>query len=157
MTASICMNTAWPALTPVSDVSNMVMDVNENTYLGEGEYAKASAAQVSAAVKVAGAPAATGSSWEDVAAAVMSGHPSESPEGAAVTGVKADTGMHRISIICRMSKFDELKSALNELGVTGMTMSQVMGCGIQKGSEDPKNAIEARWSTPRSFPRSKLR
>jgi len=120
----------------VSDVSNMVMDVNENTYLGEGEYAKASAAQVSAAVKVAGAPAATGSSWEDVAAAVMSGHPSESPEGAAVTGVKADTGMHRISIICRMSKFDELKSALNELGVTGMTMSQVMGCGIQKGSEE---------------------
>ena len=100
----------------VSDVSNMVMDVNENTYLGEGEYAKASAAQVSAAVKVEGAPAA--------------------PEGAAVTGVKADTGMHRISIICRMSKFDELKSALNELGVTGMTMSQVMGCGIQKGSEE---------------------
>jgi Amt family ammonium transporter len=100
----------------VSDVSNMVMDVNENTYLGEVEYAKASAAQVSAAVKVEGAPAA--------------------PEGAAVTGVKADTGMHRISIICRMSKFDELKSALNELGVTGMTMSQVMGCGIQKGSEE---------------------
>jgi Amt family ammonium transporter len=25
---------------------------------------------------------------------------------------------------------------LNELGVTGMTMSQVMGCGIQKGSSD---------------------
>lgn len=44
--------------------------------------------------------------------------------------------MHRISIICRMSKFDELKHALNELGVTGMTMSQVMGCGIQKGSTE---------------------
>jgi Amt family ammonium transporter len=35
-----------------------------------------------------------------------------------------------------MSKFDTLKHALNELGVTGMTMSQVMGCGIQKGSEE---------------------
>ena len=45
-------------------------------------------------------------------------------------------GMHRLSIICRMSKFDELKQALNELGVTGMTMTQVMGCGIQKGSSE---------------------
>ena len=44
--------------------------------------------------------------------------------------------MHRLSIICRMSKFDELKQALNELGVTGMTMTQVMGCGIQKGSSE---------------------
>ena len=44
--------------------------------------------------------------------------------------------MHKISIICRLSKFDELKKALNELGVTGMTMTQVMGCGIQKGSTE---------------------
>ena len=44
--------------------------------------------------------------------------------------------MHKISIICRLSKFDELKKALNELGVTGMTMTQVMGCGIQKGSAE---------------------
>ena len=40
--------------------------------------------------------------------------------------------MHKVSIICRLSKFDELKKALNALGVTGMTMTQVMGCGIQK-------------------------
>ena len=110
----------------VSDVSNMVMDVNENTYLGEGEYAKASEAQVSAAVKVAGAPVAA-------VAAVAAG---ESAGSAVPAGHRAETGMHRVSIICRMSKFDELKHALNELGVTGMTMSQVMGCGIQKGSEE---------------------
>ena len=120
----------------VSDVSNMVMDVNENTYLGEGEFAKASEAQVGAAVKVAGTSAVSDSSWEDVAASIISDHPSKTSEAAAVPGFRADTGMHRISIICRMSKFDELKSALNELGVTGMTMSQVMGCGIQKGSEE---------------------
>ena len=50
--------------------------------------------------------------------------------------LRPHTGMHRLSIICRMSKFDELKQALNELGVTGMTMTQVMGCGIQKGSSE---------------------
>jgi Amt family ammonium transporter len=97
------------------------MDVNENTYLGEDEYAKASEAQISAAVKVAGTAASS---------AKESGSAAGSPV------LRADTGMHRVSIICRMSKFDELKHALNELGVTGMTMSQVMGCGIQKGSEE---------------------
>ena len=105
----------------VSDVSNMVMDVNENTYLGEDDYAKASAAQIGAAVKVAGTAAASAKESGSAAGSMM---------------LRADTGMHRVSIICRMSKFDELKHALNELGVTGMTMSQVMGCGIQKGSEE---------------------
>ena len=32
-----------------------------------------------------------------------------------------DTGMHKVSIIAKLSKFDQLKSALNDLGVTGMT------------------------------------
>ncbi|MCI6174745.1 MAG: P-II family nitrogen regulator [Clostridiales bacterium] len=44
--------------------------------------------------------------------------------------------MHKVSIICRLSKFDSLKKALNELGVSGMTMTQVMGCGIQKGTTE---------------------
>ena len=85
------------------------------------DYAKASAAQIGAAVKVAGTAAASAKESGSAAGSMM---------------LRADTGMHRVSIICRMSKFDELKHALNELGVTGMTMSQVMGCGIQKGSEE---------------------
>ena len=106
----------------VSDVTNMVMDVNENTDLGEGEYEKATAAQVAAAVKVEGAP--------------VTGVPAGAAAPAVGYAPRPHTGMHRLSIICRMSKFDELKTALNELGVTGMTMTQVMGCGIQKGSTE---------------------
>ena len=109
----------------VSDVTNMVMDVNENTDLGEGEYEKATAAQISAAVKVTAAPGTTG---------VVAGGGASA--GAAAAPSESDTGMHKVSIICRLSKFDELKHALNELGVTGMTMTQVMGCGIQKGSTE---------------------
>ena len=109
----------------VSDVTNMVMDVNENTDLGEGEYEKATAAQISAAVKVTAAPGTTG---------VVAGGGASA--GAAAAPFETDTGMHKVSIICRLSKFDELKHALNELGVTGMTMTQVMGCGIQKGSTE---------------------
>lgn len=41
--------------------------------------------------------------------------------------------MTKIDIITRPSKFDELKDALNDIGVTGMTVSQVLGCGMQKG------------------------
>lgn len=41
--------------------------------------------------------------------------------------------MTKIDIITRPAKFDELKEALNEIGITGMTVTQVLGCGIQKG------------------------
>ena len=93
----------------IADITNMDMDINDNTDLGEEDVTRASEVQQNAAVKVVQEPALIPS---------------------------LDTGMHKISIICRLSKFDELKKALNELGVTGMTMTQVMGCGIQKGSAE---------------------
>ncbi|MDR2439540.1 MAG: P-II family nitrogen regulator [Planctomycetaceae bacterium] len=39
-------------------------------------------------------------------------------------------------MICRQNKFDDLKSALNAIDITGMTVTQVMGCGMQKGSSE---------------------
>ena len=51
------------------------------------------------------------------------------------------TGMHKVSIICRLSKFDALKTSLNKLGVTGITMTQVMGCGIQKGAGEKYRGV----------------
>lgn len=39
----------------------------------------------------------------------------------------------KIDIITRKTKFEELKEALNEIGITGMTVSQVLGFGAQKG------------------------
>ncbi|MDF2596137.1 MAG: nitrogen regulatory protein [Clostridia bacterium] len=42
----------------------------------------------------------------------------------------------RVDIITRQSKFDELKDALNEIGITGMTVYQVLGCGNQKGKTE---------------------
>ncbi|SFL84932.1 P-II family nitrogen regulator [Pelosinus propionicus] len=41
--------------------------------------------------------------------------------------------MTKIDIITRPGKLEELKEALNAIGVTGMTVSQVFGCGLQKG------------------------
>lgn len=43
---------------------------------------------------------------------------------------------HKVVIITRQNKFDRLKAAMNEIGITGMTVSNVMGCGMQKGASE---------------------
>lgn len=99
----------------IMDISNtMTMDVNENTDLGESDYTKASDSQKNAAVKVVG---------EELVAA-------------------NPTGMYKVSILVKLSRYDKLRKALNELGVTGMTVTQVMGCGIQKGSGEKYRGAE---------------
>ena len=97
----------------IMDVSNtMTMDVNENTDLGTPEYAEASQAKKDAAVKV-------------------------------VSAIPKDaTGMYKVVIIAKLSRYDHLKKAMNNLGVTGMTCTQVMGCGIQKGSGERYRGAE---------------
>ncbi|MBP5660532.1 MAG: adenylate cyclase, partial [Lachnospiraceae bacterium] len=56
--------------------------------------------------------------------------------------VTPSTGMSKVVIIARLSKYDALKKAMNELGVTGMTVTQVMGCGIQKGAGEMYRGVE---------------
>ena len=92
----------------ITDVTDNTMEINENTDLGEDEYESATEAQVNAAVKVVKAE-----SVGDI-----------------------DTGIHKVSIVCRLNKFDKLKRELNALGVTGMTMYQVMGSGVQRGTSE---------------------
>ena len=97
----------------IMDVSNtMMMDVNENTNLGTDDYKAASDAQKNAAVKVVKAPAT------------------------------ADTGMYKVVIISKLSRYDKLRKAMNDLGVTGMTVTQVMGCGVQKGAGEKYRGVE---------------
>lgn len=42
----------------------------------------------------------------------------------------------KVDIITRPGKIEELKLALNEIGITGMTFSNVLGCGLQKGKTE---------------------
>lgn len=46
------------------------------------------------------------------------------------------TGLSKIEIITSFAKYSELQSELNHLSVRGMTVMQVMGCGIQKGTRN---------------------
>lgn len=47
--------------------------------------------------------------------------------------VSASVKLSKVVVIFNQSRFTALKDALTELGVTGMTITQVMGCGTQKG------------------------
>ena len=48
--------------------------------------------------------------------------------------VASDVKLSKVDIICKQNKFEELKDALNEIGVSGITVTQVLGCGTQKGN-----------------------
>ena len=61
---------------------------------------------------------------------------------APVTTHTLPTGIYKVSIISRLSHYDRLKKAMNDIGVTGMTVTQVMGCGIQKGAGEKYRGVE---------------
>lgn len=52
------------------------------------------------------------------------------------------SGIYKVVIISKLTKYDHLKKAMNELGVTGMTVTQVMGCGVQKGAGEKYRGVE---------------
>lgn len=99
----------------IMDVSNSLdMSINENTDLGVDDVTQASESMINAAVPVV----------------------------ESTTNLAAATGMYDVTIVAKLTKFDALKKALNELGVTGMTVTQVMGCGIQKGAGEYYRGVE---------------
>ena len=48
----------------------------------------------------------------------------------------------KVEIICKESRFEALKTAMMELGITGMTVSHVLGCGIQKGKPEYYRGVQ---------------
>ena len=46
------------------------------------------------------------------------------------------TKFTKVEIVCKESRFEALKTAMLEIGITGMTVSHVLGCGIQKGQPE---------------------
>ena len=101
----------------IVDMTSAAMVANENTSLGTSEYERASEAARKAAVPVVNA--------------------SES-----VRGTSLDTGISKVVIITKLSRYDKIKRALNDLGVTGITVTQVTGCGIEKGAGQMYRGVE---------------
>ncbi len=101
----------------IVDMTAASMIANENTNLGVGEYDQASDAMKKAAVPVENISAVT-------------------------EGTSLNTGMHKVVIITKLSRYDKIKKALNALGITGITVTQVTGCGLQKGTGQMYRGVE---------------
>ncbi|WP_031556755.1 ammonium transporter [Lachnospira multipara] len=101
----------------IVDATESYMDANENTSLGVDEYDLASKAAKDAAVPVVNV-------------------------SSNLAGTSLETGMNKIVIVTKLSRYDKIKRALNELGVTGITVTQVTGCGIQKGAGQMYRGVE---------------
>ena len=53
-----------------------------------------------------------------------------------------NSGIYKVAVIAKLQRYDKLKKAMSQLGVTGMTVTQVMGCGIQKGAGEMYRGVE---------------
>ena len=54
----------------------------------------------------------------------------------------SDGKITKLEIITNQAKFENLKNAMYEIGITGMTVTNVMGCGIQKGQTEYYRGVE---------------
>ncbi len=50
--------------------------------------------------------------------------------------IASDVKMTKIAIILKQSKFEDLKQAMQDIKITGMTVTNVLGCGMQNGSSE---------------------
>ena len=50
--------------------------------------------------------------------------------------------MTKVEIICKESRFEALKTAMMNIGITGMTVSHVLGCGVQKGKPEYYRGVQ---------------
>ena len=74
--------------------------------------------------------------------------PGDVPVAEAITVKKMPTfddgtpKLTKVEIICKESRFEALKAAMLDIGITGMTVSHVLGCGAQKGKPEYYRGVQ---------------
>ncbi len=85
-------------------------------------------------------PTVMGTKAGESTAKTFEQHPVSMDTAVPVTKVTTEgEGQHKISkvvIITKQSMFENLKNAMNEIGIAGMTVANVVGCGMQKGATE---------------------
>lgn len=107
------------------------------TGLSEERYGDEMAEKIAAGVReaVAAGAGGTGAAPDESEEAVSSGGVPAEEAAAAVFAPKAGGKMTKVTIIANQTKFAELQDALEKLGVTGITITNVFGHGMQKGHQ----------------------
>ena len=72
----------------------------------------------------------------------------ETPVAEAVTVTKVPTfdegrpKITKVEIVCKESRLEALKNAMMKIGITGMTVTHVLGCGTQKGTPEYYRGVQ---------------
>lgn len=67
-------------------------------------------------------------------------------ETAPIKAASKDAKMSKVVIVTRQSKLEDLKKAFESIGVSGITVTQVLGCGVQKGATEMYRGVPVEMS-----------
>ena len=92
---------------------------------------------------MAGVPTPMGTS---IKAPVVTARPSAPAESVPELPKEGVHKLTKVVIITRQNKLDEFMQAMNEIGVTGITITNVLGCGVQKGAPSYYRGVEVEMN-----------
>lgn len=70
----------------------------------------------------------------------------EMPKVAADVKPASGEKITKVEVVCKEAKLEALKNAMVGIGITGMTVSHVLGCGVQKGKPEYYRGVEVETS-----------
>ena len=70
----------------------------------------------------------------------------EMPKVAAAVKSSDGSKITKVEVVCKESKLESLKNAMVGIGITGMTVTHVLGCGVQKGKPEYYRGVEVEAS-----------
>ena len=103
------------------------------------DYAEHGLASAYDGFAMAGVPTPMGTS---IKAPVVTARPSAPAESVPELPKEGVHKLTKVVIITRQNKLDEFMQAMNEIGVTGITITNVLGCGVQKGAPSYYRGVE---------------
>ena len=70
----------------------------------------------------------------------------EMPKVAADVRPTSGEKITKVEVVCKEAKLESLKNAMVGIGITGMTVTHVLGCGVQKGKPEYYRGVEVETS-----------
>ena len=70
----------------------------------------------------------------------------EMPKVAADVKPASGEKITKVEVVCKEAKLEALKNAMVGIGITGMTVTHVLGCGVQKGKPEYYRGVEVETS-----------
>ena len=70
----------------------------------------------------------------------------EMPKVAAEVKTASGEKITKVEVVCKEARLEALKNAMVGIGITGMTVSHVLGCGVQKGKPEYYRGVEVETS-----------